>query len=81
MPKLPFKPIRLKSPPDVSPPFPSETSIQAAKDFVDAYIDAQKRNRLRWHLAIGALNSGEGSYANAQLLMCSALDEEGWLDE
>ena len=82
MTELPFEPIRLKSPPGVSPPFPSEIrSIQAAKDFVDAYIDPQKRNILRWHLAIGALNSDEGSYANAQLVMCNALDEEGWLEE
>jgi hypothetical protein len=82
MPDLPFEPIRLKSPPGVKPQFPPEIrSIQAAKDFVDAYIDAQKRNTLRWHLAIGALNSGQGSNANAQLVMCNALAEEGWLDE
>jgi hypothetical protein len=80
--ELPFEPIKLKSPPGVSPPFPSEIrSIQAAKDFVDAHIDAPKRNTLRWHLAIGALNGGEGSYANAQLVMRNALAEEGWLDD
>jgi hypothetical protein len=79
---LPFESIKLKSPPGVSPPFPSEIrSIQAAKDFVDAHIDAPKRNTLRWHLAIGALNGSEGSYANAQLVMRNALDEEGWLDD
>jgi hypothetical protein len=39
--ELPFEPIKLKSLPGVSPPFPSEIhSIQAAKDFVDAHIDA-----------------------------------------
>jgi len=49
--ELPFEPIKLKSLPGVSPPFPSEIrSIQAAKDFVDAHIDAPKRNTLRWHL-------------------------------
>jgi hypothetical protein len=82
--ELPFEPIKLKTPPAVSPPFPSEIrSIQAAKDFVDAHIDAPKRNTytLRWHLAIGALNGGEGSYANAQLVMRNALAEEGWLDD
>jgi hypothetical protein len=80
--ELPFEPIKLKSLPGVSPPFPSEIrSIQAAKDFVDAHIDAPKRTTLRWHLTIGALNGGEGSYANAQLVMRNALDEEGWLDD
>jgi hypothetical protein len=77
----PFEPIKLKSSPGVSPPFPSEIdSIQAAKDFVNAHIDASKRNTLRWRLAIQALDGGEGSYANAQLVMLNALDEEGWLD-
>ena len=77
-----FEPIKLKSLPGVSPPFPSEIcSIQTAKDFVDAHIDAPKRNTLHWHLAIGALNGGEGSYANAQLVMRNALAEEGWLDD
>ena len=80
--ELPFEPIKLKYLPDASPPFPSEIrSIQAAKDFVDAYIDAPKRNTLRWHVAIGALNGGEGSHANAQLVIRNALDEEGWLDD
>jgi hypothetical protein len=78
--ELRFEPIKLKSPPGVSPPFPSEIrSIQAAKGFVNAHIDALKRNTLRWHLAIGALNGGEGTYTNAQLVMRNALDEEGWL--
>jgi len=78
--KLPFNPIKLKSPPGVSPPFPSAIdSIEAAKDFVSAHLDASKRNTLRWHLAIGALDGGEGSYTNAQLVMLNALDEEGWL--
>ena len=78
---LRFEPIKLKSPPSVSPPFPPEIdSIQAAKDFVSAHVDASKRDTLRWHLAIGALDGGEGSYANAQLVMLNALDEEGWLD-
>ena len=77
----PFEPIKLKSPPGVSAPFPSEIdSIQAAKDFVNAHIDASKRNTLRWYLAIGALEGGEGSYANVKLVMLNALEEEGWLE-
>jgi hypothetical protein len=76
----PFEPIKLKSPPGVTPPFPSEIrSIQAAKDFVDVHVDAAKRNTLRWCLAIGALNGGPGAYTNVQLVIRNALDEEGWL--
>jgi hypothetical protein len=77
-----FKLIKLKSPRGASPPFPPEIrSIQAAKNFVSAYIHAPKRSTLRWRLAIGALNGGEGSYLNAQLVLRNALDEEGWLDD
>jgi hypothetical protein len=78
--ELPFEPLKLKSPPGVSPPFPSEIrSRQAAKDFVNAHLDAPKRDTLRWHLATVALNDGQGSYTNVQLVLRNALDEEGWL--
>jgi len=46
---------------------------------VDRHLDAERRNTLRWHLAIGALDGGEGSHTNVQLVMLNALDEEGWL--
>jgi hypothetical protein len=40
--ELPFQPIKLKSPPGVSPPFPSEIcSIPVVKDFVNAYRSVQ----------------------------------------
>jgi hypothetical protein len=43
--ELPFEPIMLKSPPGASTPFPSEIrSIQAAKDFVNTYVDVPKRD-------------------------------------
>jgi hypothetical protein len=78
--ELPFAPIKLKSPPDASPPFPSEIrSIQDAKDFVNTYVDVPKRNTLRWRLTIAALNGDPGSYTNVQLVLRNALDEEGWL--
>ena len=78
---LPFEPIKLRSPPGVLPPFPSEIgSVEAAKDFVNKHVDASKRNTLRWYLAIGALEGGEGSYANVKLVMLNALEEEGWLE-
>jgi hypothetical protein len=60
--ELPFEPIKLKSPPGASPPFPSEIrSIQAAKDFVIAHVDVPKRDALRWRLAIAALNGVQGA--------------------
>jgi hypothetical protein len=77
---LAFQPIKLKSPPGISPSFPSEiSSLEAAKDFVNAHLDASKRDVLRWHLVIGALNGGEGSFTNVQLVLRNALDEEGGL--
>jgi hypothetical protein len=80
MAQLPFERIKLKSPPGLSPPLPREIdSIEAAREFVNTHLDAAMRNTLRWHLAIGALDGGEGCYANAQLVMLNALDEEGWL--
>lgn len=80
--ELPFALINLKSPSGISPPFPSRiTSMQAAREFVDTYVDAPRRNTLRWHLAITALNAGEGSCANAELVMRNALYEEGWIDD
>ena len=80
MAQLPFQPIKLKSPPGTSPPVPSRIdSIEAARNFVDRHLDAERRNTLRWHLAIGALDGGEGSHTNVQLVMLNALDEEGWL--
>jgi hypothetical protein len=37
--KLAFQPIKLKSPPGISPSFPSEiSSLEAAKDFVNAHL-------------------------------------------
>jgi hypothetical protein len=76
----PFEPIKLKSPPGASPPFPSEIrSIQAAQDFVNTHVDVPKRDTLRWRLAIAALNGDPGSYTNVQLVLRNALDEEGWL--
>ena len=76
----PFEPIKLKSPPGVSPPFPREIgSIQAAKDFVNTHVDVLRRDTLRWHLAIEALNAGQGTTTNAQLVITNALAEEGWL--
>ena len=78
--KLAFQPIKLRSPPGISPPFPSEiSSLEAAKDFVNEHLEASKRDVLRWHLVIGALNGGEGSFTNVQLVLRNALDEEGWL--
>jgi hypothetical protein len=78
----PFKPIRLKTPPSASLPFPSTiSSVQDARKFVNSHIDSAKRTELHWKLAISALHAvvDRGSYDHARKAMHHALATEGWL--
>jgi hypothetical protein len=78
----PFKPIRLKTPPSASLPFPSTiSSVQDARKFVNSHIDSAKRTELHWKLAISALHAvvDRSSYDHARKAMHHALATEGWL--
>ncbi len=76
-------PIRLKTPPGVSPPFPSRiSSVKAAIEFVNSHVEPARRSEFYWKVAIIALDAvanGRGSFVHARAAMHNALTTEGWL--